>query len=1302
MASDGSDPDAEYAQSRLLQRAVRSSLTVTYTSVYSDFESKRFQWASDDEPEEHKEASRPLEQASPSPNYVPSPEHLPSPDYVPEPEYPEYLVLSDDEVPIEYQSLHADASLTALSPSYIADLDPDEDPEDDPEVDPTDYPADGGDEEDEESFRDDADDEEEKEHLASVDSSTIPIDDPVPSAEETEPFETNESAPTPPSPRLCRARISIRPQTPMAAATEALIAAVAAALPSSSPPPSLLTPLSSLLQQIPSPPLHLPLPPLPLPAPPSPFLLHATNPAARQPGLDVTHSTNYSFVDTMDATHGRPMSGEVSYGIKDVWDGMFRDMEERAPTTLEELSQRVIDLAATVAQDTHEIYVRFEDAQDDRALQRAQVNMTVHADLLAYRAEDRALHEQISVLQRQRTGETDRLTRHIQQGHDKTREPEPARDLEPQDGPTDAGSNLLISLRLYISLCVKMLPKRTTSMSDAAVKALVARSVADALAEHEVNRSKNGDDSHDSRTGSRRTERTTHECTYIDFIKCRPLNFKGTERVRRDQEARNRNVEPKESDQVEKYVGGLPDMIQGSVMASKPKTIQEEIEVANDLMDQKPFKRQNVAKAYTAGHEEKKVYGGSKPLCLKCNYHHDWHCAPGCNKCKKVGHLASDCRSPVATANNQRAPEANQRVVTCFKCGVQGHYKKDCPKLKNNNHDHDYDVEVADRKIIGVNTVIRGCTLNFLNHPFNIDLMLIELGSFDVIIGMDWLAKYHAVIICDEKIVFIPIGNKILIFRGNKSNNRHESRLNIISCTKTQKYLLKGCHVFLAHVTTKKAEDKSKEKRPEDAPYRLAPFEMKEFSDQLQELSDKGFIRPSSSVYMKIDFRLGYHQLRVREEDIPKTTFKTRYGHYEFHVMPFSLTNAPAVFIDLMNRVCKPYLDKFMIVFIDDILIYSKSKQEHEDHLKLILELLKKEELYAKFPITPILALREGAKNFNVYCDASHKGLGDVLMQNEKVVAYASRQLKIHEKNYTTHDMELGVVVFALKIWRYYFDYDCEIRYHPGKSNVLADALSRKERIKPLWVRALVMTIGLDLPKQILEAQTETRKPKNLESKYVGGMLVETSRELENPRKEKLEPRFDKMYQHMKRLYWWPNMKADIANYVSKRLACLKRSFQKTLGTRLDISTAYHPQTNRQSKKPIQTLEDMLRACVIDFRNGRDRHLLLIEFSYNNSYHTSIKAVPFETLYGRVIRFGKRGKLKPMYIRPCKVLEKVGTIAYKLEHPQQTSRVHSTFHVYNLKKFLSDEPLEILLDEIKAVKIAILPRIIFYFARSGS
>ncbi|GJY51527.1 putative reverse transcriptase domain-containing protein [Tanacetum coccineum] len=417
--------------------------------------------------------------------------------------------------------------------------------------------------------------------------------------------------------------------------------------------------------------------------------------------------------------------------------------------------------------------------------------------------------------------------------------------------------------------------------------------------------------------------------------------------------------------------------------------------------------------------------------------------------------------------------------------------------------------------------------------------------------------------------------------------------------------------------------------------------------------------------------------------------------------MPFGLTNAPAVFMDLMNRVCKPYLDKFVIVFIDDILIYSKDEKEHEEHLKAILELLKKEKLYAKFskcefwipkvqflrhvidsrgihvdpakiesikdwasPKTPteirqflglagyyrrfiegfskiaksmtkltqkgikfdwgekeenafqlikqklcsapILALPEGSEDFVVYCDASHKGLGAVLMQREKVIAYASRQLKVHEKNYTTHDLELGSVVFALKIWRHYLygtrctvftdhkslqhildqkelnmrqrrwlellsDYDCDIRYHPGKANVVADALSRKERIEPLRVRALVMTIGLNLPKRILEAQVEALKPENLVNEDVGGMIRK------DIPKERLEPHTDgtlclhgrswlpcygdlrsmimheshkskysihpsskKMYQDMKKLYLWPNMKADIVTYVSECLTCAR------------------------------------------------------------------------------------------------------------------------------------------------------------------
>nr|GEV95434.1 hypothetical protein [Tanacetum cinerariifolium] len=387
--------------------------------------------------------------------------------------------------------------------------------------------------------------------------------------------------------------------------------------------------------------------------------------------------------------------------------------------------------------------------------------------------------------------------------------------------------------------------------------------------------------------------------------------------------------------------------------------------------------------------------------------------------------------------------------------------------------------------------------------------------------------------------------------------------------------------------------------------------------------------------------------------------------------MPFGLTNAPGILMDLMNRVCKPYLDRFVIVFIDDILIYSKSIKEHEGHLKLIPRLLKKEELYAKFLkcefwlskklcSASILALIEGSENFVVYCDASHKGLGAILMQKEKVIAYASRQLKFHENNYTIHNLELGAVVFALKMWRHYLygtkcvvftnhkclqhildqkelnirqrrwlellsDYDYEIRYHPGKANVVADALSRKE----INLRALIMH--------------ESRK-----SKY------------------SFHPGLDKMYQELKKLYWWPNMKEKFSTYISKCLTCAKtatsqdtiwvivdhltksahylpmreddtlekltrqylkevvsrhgKSLSKALSTRLYMSTAYHPEIDGQSERTIQTLKDMLRACVLDFGKGWDRHLPLVEFSYNNSYHTSIKATLFKALYGRKCR----------------------------------------------------------------------------------
>ncbi|KAI3704083.1 hypothetical protein L1987_74291 [Smallanthus sonchifolius] len=942
------------------------------------------------------------------------------------------------------------------------------------------------------------------------------------------------------------------------------------------------------------------------------------------------------------------------------------------------------------------------------------------------------------------------------------------------------------------------------------------------------------------------------------------------------------------------------------------------------------YKRPETMKAFVANTVEQKGYLGARPRCDNCGYHHSGKCTQ-CGKCKKYGHLAHDCGSNTNPNKiNQVAGKVNPGTERmnqgCFECGDPKHFRKDCPKLKNrndnqargrafvmeagdarqdpnivtgtfpiNNHyasilfdtgadlsfvsndfksllgikpsklEQKYTIELANGKLINTGEVIQGCTLYLKNHTFSIDLLPVDLGSFDVVIGMDWLSKNHAEIVCFEKIVQIPLPNgEILSIQGEKSG----VTLRMINCMKA---------LFpedLPGLPPPRQVEFRIDLVPGAAPvarspYRLAPSEMQELSNQLQELLDKG-----SSFYSKIDLRSGYHQLRIQEEDVPKTAFRTRYGHYEFLVMPFGLTNAPAVFMDLMNRVCKPYLDKFVIVFIDDILIYSRTKEDHEHHLKLILELLRNEKLYAKFskcefwirevhflghvinkegihvdpskietiknweapktptevrqflglagyyrrfienfskialPLTtltqkekkydwsdkqesafqllkrklcsaPILSLPEGVDNFVVYCDASHQGLGCVLMQRDKVIAYASRQLKVHEKNYTTHDLELGAVVFALKIWRHYLygtrctiftdhkilqhifdqkelnmrqrrwvellnDYDCDIKYHPGKANVVADALSRKERVKTLRVRALELTIHTNLTTQIRIAQQEAIKEENIRNEALRGMIKQLEsksddtlyfmnriwvtrfgnlRELVMDEAHKsrysIHPGSDKMYKDLKELYWWPNMKGDIATYVSKCLTFSKvkaehqkpsgllqqpeipqwkweqismdfitklprtssgydtiwvivdrltksahflpmketdktekltrlyvkeivarhgvpiciisdrdsrfvsriwKSLQEAMGTRLDMSTAYHPQTDGQSERTIQTLEDMLRECVIDFGGNWDTHLPLAEFSYNNSYHTSIKAAPFEALYGRKCR----------------------------------------------------------------------------------
>ncbi|GJZ39354.1 putative reverse transcriptase domain-containing protein [Tanacetum coccineum] len=550
-----------------------------------------------------------------------------------------------------------------------------------------------------------------------------------------------------------------------------------------------------------------------------------------------------------------------------------------------------------------------------------------------------------------------------------------------------------------------------------------------------------------------------------------------------------RMVEP-ERVKVDAYIRGLTDNIKGEVTSSKPANLSEAVRMAHKLMDQKSQarderilegkkrkwesfqsgnssgkgnqrdnSRQTLQNNQRQGNARAMVTAptdGRLPLCERCFTRHVGQCTIKCHKCGKVGHKSRYCKEKNVATGANALP-----IPTCYDCGEQGHTRNRCPRkvkqeevgevrgrayaikdaepkgpnvvtgtfLLNNRYafvlfdsgsdrsfvdtrfssmlDIDpvkigasYEVELADGRVVSTNTVLKGCTLNLVNHVFEIDLMPIELGTFDVIIGMDWLVKHDAVIVCGEKVVRIPCGNKMLIVESDKG----VSRLKVISFIKARKYVERGCHLFLAHVT----ENKSKEKRmedvpvirdfpevfPEELPGLPPPRQWRVVGVQLQRsYCEKGFIRPSSSpwgtpvlfvkkkdgsfrmcidyrelnklivknryplpridnlfdqlqgssVYSKIDMRSGYHQLHIKEEDIPITAFRTRYSHFEFQVMPFRLTNVPAVFMDLMNRVCKPYLNKFVIVFIDDILVYSKDEEDHGKHLKIILELLKKE-----------------------------------------------------------------------------------------------------------------------------------------------------------------------------------------------------------------------------------------------------------------------------------------------------------------------------------------------------------------------
>ncbi|GKA19564.1 putative reverse transcriptase domain-containing protein [Tanacetum coccineum] len=656
-----------------------------------------------------------------------------------------------------------------------------------------------------------------------------------------------------------------------------------------------------------------------------------------------------------------------------------------------------------------------------------------------------------------------------------------------------------------------------------------------------------------------------------------------------------------------------------------------------------------------------------------------------------------------------------------------------------------YEIEIASGQLVEIDKVIKGCKLEIKGHVFDIDLIPFGHGSFDMIIGMDWLSNYKDEIVCHEKVVRIPLSDgKVLRVVGERPKKKARFLMGI----KKQEEIvvvIEFPEVFpddLSGLPPIREIEFQIELIPgatpvAKSPYRLAPSELEELSGQLKELQDKGFIRPSSSpwgapilfvkkkdgsfrmcidyrelnkltvknryplpriddlfdqlqgsqFFSKIDLRSGYHQLRVHEDDIPKTTFRTRYRHFEFTIIPFGLTNAPIIFMDLMNIVCRPYLDKFVIMFIDNILIYSKTQEEHVEHLRLVLGLLKKEKLYAKFSkcefwLREVQFLGHVINGNGIHVDPT-KSL-TILTQKSKTFDWGEEQELAFQ---TLKDKLCNAPVLALldgpedfvRRWIELFnDYDCEIRYHPGKANMVADALSRKERVKPKRVRSMNMILQSSIKDGILAAQKEAVDEfailqKGLDemttSYYLDRIWVPLKGEMRtlimdeaHNSKYSVHPRADKMYYDFRDMYWWPVMKNDITEYVSKCLTCLKvkaehqrpfgllqlylneivaihgvpisiisdrdsrftsrfwQSMQEALGTRLDISTAYHPQTDGQSECTIQTLKYMLRACVLDFGGSWDVHLPLVEFSYNNSYHSSMRCAPFEALYGRKCR----------------------------------------------------------------------------------
>ncbi|GJW97843.1 putative reverse transcriptase domain-containing protein [Tanacetum coccineum] len=768
---------------------------------------------------------------------------------------------------------------------------------------------------------------------------------------------------------------------------------------------------------------------------------------------------------------------------------------------------------------------------------------------------------------------------------------------------------------------------------------------------------------------------------------------------------------------------------------------------------------------------------GTWPKCTICNsYHAPEGPCHRCFNCNRPGHLAKDCRGVPRNVNPVNA--RNTIVKACYECGSTDHVRSACPRMNRaqgpeenrpnqvaannggqgrrnqgnqtrgrafmlgaeearqdpnivtgtftlNNHfattlfdsgaDYSfvsstfiplldiepshlgfrYEIDIASRQLVEIDKVIKGCKLEIEGHVFDIDLIPFGHGSFDVIIGMDWLSNYKAESICHEKVVRIPLPDgKVHRVLGERPEEK--ARL----------------------LMSAKANEKNQE--------------------------EIVVVRDFPKFFSKIDLRSGYHQLRVHEDDIPKTTFKTYYGHFEFTVMPFGLTNAPTEKLYAKFAMCEFWLREVQLVghvingngiYVDPSKIEAvknwkapRTPTEIRSFLGLagyycwFIENFSK--IAKSLTILTQKSLPDGPEDFVVYYDASWIGLGCVLMQRDKVIAYASRQLKIHEKNYTSHDLELGAVVFALKFWRHYLYgtkscrwielfsyYDYEIRYHPGKANVVADALNQ------IWVplKGEARTLIMD----------EAYKSKYSVHPGADKMYYD----LRDSLVIFLPMREDYKIERLARLYLNEIVSRHgvpisiISDRDSHFTSRFWQSMQEALGTRLDMSTAYHPQTDGQSECSIQTLEDMLRACFLDFEGSWDVHLLFIEkcrslimwaevgegqlIGPKLMQETTEKILQIKdklkvalSPWKGVVRFGKKGKLAPRFVRPFEIIEKVGLVAYRLHLLEELNGVLDTFHVSNLKKCLADPILQVPLDEIRVdAKLNFIEELVEIFER---